>query len=576
MSTLTRIGTAAALLALVACGDRGTRAEGGRAAAGETPEPGGTAVIAELSDLNRPMPLLSESVTDGHVSGNLMFMALASSSWEDGRVVYLPYSEENPDALARAWELIGPDSTALRYHLVPGRVWSDGVPITSRDVVWTYEMLRDPAVAAPQQDFWAQLDSVTAQDDLTVTFWFRRRYPEMLFHSGLGISPSHVFEGTEPAQIRNNPALVDPSNGRLPVSGAFMIGEWRRGQQVTLVPNPHFPVRPHLERIVFRIIPEPTTRLTELLNGTIDYTRPVPYDQIPDLRRRAGDAIQFEREQKRAYDYIAYSPTFPPFGDPEIRRALGLAIDVEGMIGAMQMEEWAVPAGGPYSPIFRELYDPGTAAPLPFDTAEASRILEAKGWVDRNGDGIRQDAAGRPFRFTLLTNSGNQRRADASQIIQQQWRRVGVDARLQTMEFNTFQDRMRRKQFEAVLAGWNVALSPDIQAVWTAESPFNSVSYANPGVAALMDSALARPTAEAAAPFWRRAAAMIVADQPYTWLFYFDQVGGRRSRLRGMRVDTYSSYQRPWEWWIPRAEQRQRGGAAGVDTAAAAGADTAG
>ena len=569
MTTFTRMGTAAALLALAACGERAARdGAGGAAAAGDTPEPGGTVVIAEAADLSRPMPLLSESVTDGHVSGNLMFMSLTGSSWADGRIQFRPYSEENPDALARSWELVGPDSAALRYHLQPGRLWSDGTPITSRDVVWTYRMLRDPAVASPQQDYWTQLDSVTAQDDLTVTFWFQRRYPEMLFHSGLGISPAHVFEGSDPAQLRNHPALRDPAGGRLPVSGPFMIGEWRRGQQVTLVPNPHFPVRPHLERVVFRFITEPTTRLTELVNGTVDYMRPIPYDQIPEIRRRGEGQIEFEREEKRAYDYIGYNPrAFPAFADPEIRRALGLAIDVEGMISAMQMDEWAVPAGGPYSPIFTRLYDAGEQAPVPFDTVEAKRILESKGWIDRNGDGIREDAQGRPFRFTLVTNTGNQRRADAVQIIQQQWRRVGIDVRLQVLEFNTFQDRSRRKDFEAILAGWVVALAPDIKTSWSPESPYNYVSFDDPETIARMDSALAQPTEEAAAPFWRQAAAMIVADQPYTWLFWFDQVGGRRSRLRGMTVNTYSSYQRPWEWWIPRSEQRQRGAAA--DTAPA-------
>lgn len=569
MIHITRTLTAAALLALAACGDRAETDEPRVAGAGETPEPGGTMVIAEMADLNRPMPIIAESSTDGSFGGDIMFSSLLRGEWKDGELLYVPYPE-NPAALANRYEYLGPDSTALRYHIEPGLVWSDGEPITAHDVVWTYEMLRHPEVASPQQDYAALLDSVVANDDSTVTFHFERQYPEMLFHSGIGISPRHVFEGTEPGQLRNHPVLLDPSNGRLPVSGPFMIGEWRRGQQVSLVPNPRFPVKPHLERIVMRVIPEPTTRLAELLNGTVDFTRPIPFDQIPFVRQRGG--VEFEREEKRFYDYIGYNPNaFPAFGDPEIRRALGLALDVEGIIGALQMEEWAVAAAGPYSPIFTDLQDPERVAPLGFDTAAASRILTAKGWIDRDGDGIRENAEGRPFQFTLLTNSGNQRRADATQIIQQQWRRIGVDARLQTMETNTFFARLAEKRFEATLSGWQVALSPDVSTAWREKSPYNFVSYENPEMVALMERALAAPSAEAAAPFWRQAAAQMVADQPYTWLFFFDQVDGRRSRIRGMKVDTYGPYQNAWEWWIPRAEQRQRGGAAApaADTAAA-------
>jgi peptide/nickel transport system substrate-binding protein len=572
MSPITRIGAAATLVALAACGDRVERAPGAGGAVGDTPEPGGTVVIAELADLSRPLPIIAESSADGSIGGDVMFSSLLRGEWRDGRLHYVTHPD-NPAALARSWELVGPDSAALRYHLQPGLLWSDGRPITAHDVVWTYDMLRNPDVGSPQQNYAVLLDSVVADDDTTVTFHFRRQYPEMLFHSGIGIGPRHVFEGTAPGQLRNHPALVDPSNGRLPVSGPFMIGEWRRGQQVTLVPNPNFPVRPHLERIVWRVIPEATTRLTELLNGTVDISRPLPFDQIPTVLQR-GQGIELEREEKRSYDYVGYNPrTVPAFADPEIRRALSLAADVPGLIQALQMDDWAEPAAGPYSPIFADMRDE-RLAPLPFDTAEAGRILTAKGWTDRSGDGVRQNAAGQPFRFTLLTNAGNSRRADIAQILQQQWRRIGVDMRLQTMETNTFFERLREKRFEAALAGWQVGLSPDLVTLWGAESPFNFVSYDNPRTTGLMEQALAQRTAEAAAPFWRGAAAQIVADQPYTWLFYFDQVDGRRSRVRGMTVNTYGAYQNTWEWWIPRAEQRQRTGAAATDTSTASG-DTA-
>ncbi len=560
--SLLRAVLLAALLPLAAWGGDGgggsRPGDGAAADTGGTPETGGTAVLAELADINRPMPLTAESSLDGDLGGDVMFLSLSRGRWENGKLLY-QNATQNPAALARGWEFVGPDSSALRYHLASGRKWSDGRPITARDVVFTYRLLKDTTVAAPQQDYTNHIDSVVANDDSTVTFHFDRRYPEMLFHSGLGISPAHVFEGITPAQIRTHPAFIDPARN-LVVSGPFRIGAWQKGSSVTLVPNPHFPVKPRLDRIVVRVIPEATTRLTELVTGRVDFMRPLPFDQVPEVRR--APAVRIEREAKRFYDFIGYNPrAFAPFADPEIRRALGMALDVKGLMGALQIGDYAVQASGPYSPIFTELYDPRTMPPLPYDTAAAIRILESKGWRDTDGDGVR-DRGGQPFRFTLETNSANSRRVDLMQVVQQQWKLVGVDARLQTSETNTFFDRLNKKQFQAAAAGWSVGLSPDLSILWGAGSTFNYVSYTDPQTTALFEQALAQPTAELANPLWRQAAARIVQAQPYTFLYFMDQLTGVNNRLRGIRIDTYGAYQNTWEWWIPKSQQRGGEGAA--------------
>ena len=563
-----------AMAALGACGGGGDDTKGRGGTGGEasgdggTPEPGGTAIVAELSDISKPHNLVAESNLDGEVS-DIMFMGLTRGQWRDGRLVYVG-ADESPMALARRWELMGPDSASLRFHMRSDVQWSDGRPVTAADVKWTYDMLADPRVAAPQQDYAEHIDSVTVEDDSTVTFHFDRRYPEMLFYAGIYVAPRHAFEGVDPAQIRNSPALTDPQNGRLPVTGPFMIGTWTRGERVTLVRNPRFRPQPHLESIVIRVIPEVTTRLVELRTGNVDMTRPIPTDEAENLRGQGS--IRFERQQRRTYDYIGYNPRNPLFADPEVRLALGLAVDKEGIIQALRFGDFGEAAGGPYAPIFRDVYDPRTMAPLPFDTARAKQVLASRGWRDSDGDGV-LDRNGRPFRFTLITNSGNSRRADVSTILQQQWKRIGVDARLQQVETNTFNDRLREKDFEAALAGWAVGLSPDIGTLWEANSPFNFVSYDNARTFALFDSARAQPTAEAANAYWSRAAAQIVADRPYTWLYYLDIVVGVNDRLKNTRIDTFSAYQNTWEWWIPRAQQR---GSAGQRPAAPAAAPDSG
>lgn len=552
---------ALAALALAACGGADRASRGGAAAAdtGGTPESGGTAVIAELADISHPMPLVAESQLDGDVGGDVMFLSLSRSAWRDGALVFLN-STQNPGALARGWELVGADSAALRYHLDAGRKWSDGQPITSADVVWTYQQLKNPEVASPQQDYANQMDSVIADNDSTVTFWFKRRYPDMLFHSGLGISPRHVFAGSDPAQIRTHPAFVDPVH-RMVVSGPFRIGEWVKNDHFTLVPNPYFPVKPRLDRIVYRVIPEATTRLTELMNGTIDFMRPVPYDQVDRLRRQAPN-VRLEREAGRSYDYIGYNPrAFAPFADPDIRRALGMAIDVPALMRALQIDRYAVPAGGPYSPLFRELYDPRGTPPLAYDTAGARKVLESKGWTDHNGDGIR-DKDGVPFSFKVATNAGNSRRIDVAQIVQQQWKQLGVDAQIQMVESNTFFNELTKKNFQATVSGWSIGLSADLTTLWGRGSPFNFVSYDDPQTFALFTQAQAAARPAEADSLWRAAASRIAAAQPYTFLYWNDQLDGVSNRLRGIKVDTYGAYQNTWEWWIPKSMQRAVGGGA--------------
>ncbi|HEX5726502.1 MAG TPA: ABC transporter substrate-binding protein, partial [Longimicrobiaceae bacterium] len=278
-----RVAALAALLAFPACraDDGGEPRAAGDSVADGPPEPGGTAIIAELSDMSKPMPLIFDSSLDGDLM-DVMFMGLTRGAWRDGRLVYLT-ADESPMAAARRWELTGPDSASIRYHLRSDLVWSDGRPITAHDVKWTYDMVENPAVASPRIDYMEHIDSVRVENDSTVTFHFVRRMPGMLFFSGLPIAPRHAFEGSDPAQVRTHPRMLNPAGGNLPVSGAFMIGSWSQGERVVLVPNPRFSPRPHLEQIVIRVVPEQTTRLVELQTGSVDFTRPVPPDQVEPL-----------------------------------------------------------------------------------------------------------------------------------------------------------------------------------------------------------------------------------------------------------------------------------------------------
>jgi peptide/nickel transport system substrate-binding protein len=522
----------------------------------QAPERGGTAVLAELNDLDKPIPLFYESVMDSDLV-DVMYMALTRSAWRNGRLVQL-VSPESPMAIAWRHEYTGPDSAAIRYRMRSALRWSDGKPLTARDVVWTFERLKDPRAASPRQQDVENIDSVRAENDSTVVVHFRRRSPDMLFSAAIGIVPRHVFEGTAPAQLRTHPTLVDPT--KMVVSGPFRVGAWQPNQQITLVPNPHFAPRALLDAIAIRVIPEPTTRVVEFQTGQVDFARPITTDYLAELKRRMPSA-KLEREARRYWEFVAYNPNkVDAFRDPNVRRALGMAVDVPAIVNGLRLEPYVAVASGPYPPIFRDLYDPQRMRPLAFDTTRARALLASAGWRDTDGDGI-LDKDGKKLSFTLLTNTGNQRRADVSQVIQQQWRRIGVDARIQLLEFGAVSERQYAKNYEALLGGWGVNLNPDLMPLFATESPLNIVSFDDPEAQRLMRLAKEQPTAPQANAIWRAAAQRIVEMQPYTWLYYYDPVTAVNARLRNVKVDTYGAYQNTWEWWIPRAQQRARAAA---------------
>ena len=531
--------------------------DGGDPAADAGPVRGGSVTIVDLADISKPMPLISESSLDNAVNG-VLYLSILAPRWEDGELHYLT-ADRDPLALARSYEFFGPDSASIRYNLRTDARWSDGRPITAHDAAWTLETQGDPRTASPRQAYNAQIREIIAENDSTLVIHFTRRYPEVFFHTAGSVAPRHLYEGTDRAQLRSHDALNNPAGGALVVSGPYMIAEWQRGSRLVLVPNPEFRPEPYIQRVVFVVIPEETTRMIELQTGNVDMME-LPFDKLGLVQQSVPD-VRFETRRRRFYDYIAYNPAaHPALADREIRRALGLAIDKVGLIEALNLGEYAEPAGGPYAPIFRRLFDPAAQAPLPFDTVEAKRILDAKGWAP-GPDGIRS-RGGQTLRFTLATNAGNQRRADIGQIVQQAWRRIGVDARLSTVESNTFFDQLDRREYDAAIAGWGVGLSPDLSGLWTGDGPFNFTDYDNAEVDRLIAEALAQPTEELAAPLWREAAGHIVADQPYTWLFYMDAVVGVRNRVRNTRIDTLGMLQNLYEWWVTDAttEGRQAGG----------------
>jgi peptide/nickel transport system substrate-binding protein len=512
---------------------------------------GGRIVIGVSSDVATLLPVLRNTALDGEINA-LLYLSLLSARWGDGSLEYVV----NELSLAEDWTY-NADSTALTFSLRKDAVWSDGQPIDAGDVVFTYTMLRDPTVASPYVDAWEYLDSVVAVNDRQVAFHFARRYPGMLFDTRIGIMPAHIFEAAveDGSGLNAHPALVEPAR-HLVVSGPYRVAEWRRGERLVLEANPRaFTSGPNTERVVFRVIPDVTARLAELEGGGIDVLEvsgPLSSWQAESIRSDAR--WHMAAAEDRYYDYIAWNGArFWPFSRPAIREALSLAVDRGAIVEGLGIGDLARPAAGPYPPIFRRVADPDLA-PDPYLPDSARVLLAAEGWTDRDGDGV-VDRDGKPFRFTLLTPAGNQRRSSASAILQSQYARIGIEMRIRQLEFNALLDIVfERRDFEAVMLGWQVPLEHDylVGHFWPADHPINMTGYASSALDSIIPRAEAAATEDLATAHWRAAARVIARDRPFAFLWYFDDVLIYSRRVANLRVDTYGLFQNLHQWRIER------------------------
>lgn len=491
---------------------------------------GGTAVVGVGRGATTLLPPLAAAALDFELAGSL-FLALNYAVWEDGA---LRYPESHPLALAHSWS-VSSDGTELTYHLDSRHRWSDGEPVGAADVVFTYGLLQKPELGLPLSSTTERMDSVIARDDSTVVFYFDAPYPGMLFDTGVGIIPEHVYSSVPAEELVGLPRFREDAESSMVVSGPFNLVSWQPNDRIVIARNSKSLTPARLDRVVVRIIPQEPTRIAELRSGGLDVAQLSSHRGASRLA--AESEVRLKRTPQRGYDYIAWNrATVPAFEDLSVRAALSLAIDRATILAALDMTEFAEPAHGPYGSLFPELTTsaPGGSA---HDPDRARQLLEDAGWVDTDGDGV-VERDGTALRFELATEAGNDRREAAAQIIQAQLAEIGVAAEVRTQEFGSLLDRVIQRDYEAALMGWQVGLDPDIAFFWyDASSPFNVVGFDNSSVRMWIDSARAQATATAALPHWRRAADAIAADYPYAFLWFFDLLVGVGPRIDGIEED---------------------------------------
>lgn len=349
-------------------------------------------------------------------------------------MVRLDEHGELQGVLARSWEH-SDDYRHWTIHLRNDVRWHDGVPFTARDVEFTFDLLADSAV------LWEPPGAVDVRvvDDSTVALTFRKRTDSPL-DTWRVYYPRHLLDTLDRSHFYEWSFWAHPVG-----DGPYRVVREVPKTMVELEANrDYYAGKPAIDDVVLKFASQGASGLPELLAGNVD------------VLGWAGrlDAIKLAKDDRFRVYYdldaipraVLWNARLPQLADARVRRALTLAINRRELSQTLGLPGDVPIVDGPVTArqFRRHDYPP----PLPYDTLEARRLLDASGWRRQGGQGVRE-RAGVPLRFTLIV-AGEVR--EAGVYVQAALARVGVDARVSTLDLNVVRQRIRSGTFDAILA----------------------------------------------------------------------------------------------------------------------------
>lgn len=393
----------------------------------QEPVPGGTLVVGAETELGTRDPAVSESGAAARVN-QLVFEGLVARD-------YMVDTKGAPPpiipVLAKSWEM-SPDGLSYTFHLREGVKFHDGTPFNADAVVFNVRRVFDPKFefynprgAGIPQFRYLYLKDVKATDDMTVVFTLSQ--PNAFFVDQLaeGASPGlpTIASPTSIQKYGNDEVVNHPAG-----TGAFTVSEQVKGEYVTLTKNPDYWNKPYpyLDTLIFRQIPDATTRVNALQAGEVDLIISVPPDDVEPLKESGFNVAMGPLPH---IWYVYFNTKTGPFANEKVRQAVSMAIDKEGMARELLR--------GTAAPVFSMVsksspaYDPNWKEPYPYNPEKAKALLAEAGYPDGFKTIYEESTSG----------SGQMMPVQMAEWIQRDLRKIGIEVTLQTYEWNTYLGR---------------------------------------------------------------------------------------------------------------------------------------
>ncbi len=511
----------------------------------------------EFENLNPVIMSMVATSYSALMVGRTLTQIDADSQRQPQLAVTIPTLE---NGLARLQEADGRRWIEAEYEIQPAARWGDGEPLTCRDFRFAWQVGSSDFVSVPNTEIYRQIKDIRVDpvDPKQCTFVYAEARWNFNHHHRLHPLPEHlerpIFErhGGEPEGYEQHSLYTrDPTHPGL-YHGPYLIADMALGSHIILEPNPTFyGSRPHIERIVIKLIPNTGTLEANLRSGNLDMvsTLGMSFDQaLAFADRVAAQDLPFvvNFQPGLVYEHLDLDLDNPFLQDVNVRRALVHAIDREGLTDAL-FDGRQPPALHNLAPIDAWYTDdPDKIVIYRYSRRQANRLLDEAGFTLAS-DGFRYDADGRRLRLRLMTTAGNKVRELVQIYLQDQWRAIGVDVRIQNEPGRVFFGQtMRRRTFEgAAMFAWSSSpennprsqfASSQIPSAENGWSGQNYMGWRNDRVDRLVDILDEEFDAQARLAYIHEILYHYTSEVPRIPLFYRSETSVTPANLVGYRV----------------------------------------
>lgn len=503
------------------------------------PQDGDILVMGSIGEPSNLIPPLASDTASAQVNG-FLYVSLVRYNKD---IELEPYAAESYEVLD--------GGKRLRFKLRKGIRWTDGVELTADDVEFTYKLMVDPQTPTAYSANYKLVKEFTKIDKYSFEITYEEPFAKALVSWALSIVPKHILEGED---------LLNTQYSRNPIgAGPFKFKKWEAGRRIVLEANDdYFLGRPHLDGIVFRIIPDISTMFLELRANNLDIMGLTPQQYL--FQTGTDDWKTYFNKFKYlsfGYNFIGWNQQSALFKEKKVRQALAYAVHKEAMIKAV-LFGLGEPTVGPYTPGTWMFND--KIVDYDFDPERAKSMLAEAGWTDSDGDGW-LDRDGRKFSFTLMTNQGNEQRIKIATIAQANLRDIGIEVKVRTVEWAAFlKEFLDKSNFDAVVMGWTIPQDPDIFNVWHSSKAvpggLNFIGYKNPELDKLLVQGRHVIDQEKRKVIYDKVQEILHEDQPYLFLYTPYSLPVVSSRFMDVSpAPAGISHNQEW-WWVPGDKQR--------------------